>query len=257
MRIGTHQGIIETRRSIRGGPNATTVVVEETFEMQREGRPTPERGIATMVFARELFERHPGAVDDAMGREIARMIERREVQVDPQVNRVGPPGVLAGGVLPPAELRPQYYHDFVEGRRDRLFGHPVVAQENVPGTFATTGGVIGEFRGGNWAATNNDRLRYTWTPDAEVRFAPLVDVAPATAALRGVGDAIANAAAGSVGFHRAMAAQQADGEVKQMATKIKQDCACGSPEDENWQHAHDECTFLDRPSSEWVDEGHA
>lgn len=34
-------------------------------------------------------------------------------------------------------------------------------------------------------------------------------------------------------------------------------CSCGHPDDPNWQHEHDECTFLDRPSSEWYDEGEA
>lgn len=35
----------------------------------------------------------------------------------------------------------------------------------------------------------------------------------------------------------------------------KNECSCGHPDDPNWEHAHDECTFLDRPSSQWRDEG--
>lgn len=34
-------------------------------------------------------------------------------------------------------------------------------------------------------------------------------------------------------------------------------CSCGQPDDPNWEHTHDECTFLDRPSTEWYDEGPA
>lgn len=39
------------------------------------------------------------------------------------------------------------------------------------------------------------------------------------------------------------------------ADKPKLDCACGEPQDRGWLHEHDECTFLDRPSSEWQDDG--
>lgn len=261
MRIATPAGVIDTHRTTRPGPGYDMVIVEDRFQLHRHGENIVDRGMATATFTRQVIEHHPEIVDETIGREIVRMIDRREVE--PQAGPVPAPGIHPGGVLPPAELRAQYRDNYFRDNLDaglladriqeniRNHARDVAAQENVPAQG------YAEFRG-NWTATNAP-LRYTWTPGdqgpAEIRIAP---IAGAAQAVEAAGEAMGALTRLREQFERVqLGATQNGEEVKKMATKIKQECACGSPDDENWEHAHDECTFLDRPSSEWVDEGHA
>lgn len=217
MHIHTRHGLVDTERAVRPGERPEWVQLVETLH-----HPSGRTFVARLAVVRDLYEREPGIrrqADEELGGRLRQEVREYEATLPRVADRenVAPNPAIAG-------LRTDYL----------MIDEPLVVPEFVRATLtdqAVRQGVAERIRSrtdysiGTYATTN----AFTWTATNAYATGGAVPPPP-----------------------------REDTRVERIKNpKNPEDCACGNRQDPNWEHHHDECTFLDRPSSEWIDEGAA
>jgi hypothetical protein len=176
-----------------------------------------QESVVRVNVQRQLYTDNPAVADPQLRQAIERMVVEREAQEAPQFNLVDRPG-----------MRPTLREHALgalatDPRPIDFYTEDRLARMNTP----TYGGYIPD-------AANVRIPPVTWNRTNAVALAP-----------------------GEVVFWNADTTQEAQVDPVKKPAERDLTCSCGHPDDPNWQHEHDECTFLDRPSSEWYDEGEA
>lgn len=215
MRIDTIFGPMETRRTVTPSTDPATIIIGETFTLPMGFRGTRE-GRAQVQVDRAMYDRDPLVADQSLRRALEGTVAEREAVVEV--------GTQVGLVPRPrldlgGYLPPHYVADDL-----------VAANREVPRRPQAAGGVTRVPRRDNPNAinimagaftnvgtfTNGETFNIGWTAGGDATVNPREPAPP---------------------------------------LREKKLCSCGHPDDPNWEHAHNECTFLDRPASEFYDDG--